>query len=119
MIGNSDIFVAYMDALFLAHLIGCFGELLNLVGAVVFAIDLVGRDLEHKLEEGLKATSRLAVAFDLQSTTYKGRRASSMNFARDVLNRRSALLGYWGLGTLGVGFIFLIAYHCIEMIYAP
>jgi hypothetical protein len=106
-----------MDASTVAHLIGCIGELLNLIGGTVFGLDLLTKKRERAMHDNLTAANRWAVQYSLHSITYKGKKVAAAGFITSILERRSAIRGYVGLVILLLGFVLLGFYHLIEIIY--
>jgi len=96
----------------IAHWVGVAGELLNFVGAVVMARDLFVREKEQAEVRRLRRLGTWGKKFGLGAFR-KGVPVNADDFADKVLGRRATRLGYWGIGLLGLGFMFLLAYHLI------
>jgi len=104
-----------MKSSMIAHLIGCVGELLNLIGGFIFGLDLLTKKREREVHGRLTLVNEWAVENQLHSATYKGDRVTSTGFIVSIFDRRSALRGYIGLIILLLGFALLLAYHLMEM----
>ena len=83
---------------------------MNFAGALVLAADLFLRqkkEAEAKLLDPLGAWGRKHGL----SATHKNVPVSDLDFTAKVLDRWTRRLGYWGIGLLAVGFLFLLGYH--------
>lgn len=98
-----------------AHLIGIWGELLNLAGAIVLARDIFLRRKEHELDKTWNTLHNIAVLSSLKRTRYKGYSIAAPSFRESVAQRRADHVGYWGVSLLGAGFLLLAAYHGLEI----
>ena len=99
----------------LAHWIGLVGEALNLLGAGVLAADIFFRRKERERAVRLMKVRDFAVRSKLKSTTYEGFQASSPDLPFLILERHATRLAYVGLTLMGLGFLGLVAYHCLEI----
>jgi hypothetical protein len=97
------------------HLLGLIGDGLNLLGALVLALDILLRQREHKLKESLKERSSDAQKTGLKITRARGFLLTDPDFAENVLTRRSLIFGYVGVGLLATGFAFQALYHALEI----
>ncbi|HMD49334.1 MAG TPA: hypothetical protein VKG79_09560 [Bryobacteraceae bacterium] len=97
-----------------AHWVGVAGELLNFAGAVVMARDLFVREKEQAEARRLRRLGAWGKKHGLGAVR-KGVPVNADDFAEKVLGRRASRLAYWGVGLLGLGFLFLLAYHLIAI----
>ncbi len=97
------------------HELGMLGEFLNLIGALVLALDLFYRERERDREKKWSHIAEFGRANDLNRTEYKGLRITSPDFTSNLSDRRAAFIGYVGMAFLVLGFLLLIGYHWEEL----
>lgn len=99
-----------------AHWIGAIGELLNFIGALILAGDLLfrqKRDSEAKLLGPLGDWGRKHGL----TATYRNVEISDLDFAAKVQNRWSRRLGLLGIGVMALGFLSLVGYHLVSIYF--
>lgn len=99
----------------LPHWLGIAGEVLNFLGAICLAYDMLLREPERANRRQLQELHEFVVKYGLSGFGYKGLDVSSVDFAQSVMDRRATKFGLWGVALLAIGFLFLAGYHILEM----
>jgi hypothetical protein len=97
------------------HLVGIIGELFNFFGAVALAFDILLRQPERARGRRLTELRDFVVRTGLEGALYKRFTVASPDFVENILDRKAAVCGYIGVGSLAFGFLLLVAYHAMEM----
>ena len=97
-----------------AHILGILGEGLNLIGAIILALEIFQRQDERKRERDLEKLNTFAKNAGLKGV-YLGIPVNDPDFARRVIDRRAARLAFRGVVLLAAGFLLLLSYHIAEM----
>jgi hypothetical protein len=103
-------------SMLLSHILGIIGELLNLIGAILLAIELFMKRSYREEDMKNSLLHDLAVESGLDSTYIGGIRIADPGFQERMAEQRAKNLGFAGAVFLTVGFGFLVAYHVCEMI---
>lgn len=106
----------FMQASVWAHIIGFFGEALNLAGAIVLTRDIFNRKRERDRSLSLAKMGADARKREVQSLYYHDIPVDAPDFAEQVTQLYATKLAYLGLGLLMAGFACLAVYHVLEMV---
>ena len=99
----------------LAHVFGILGELFNLGGAILLAIELFQRGTYREIDLRHAKLHDFAVRSGLESTYYEDLRVDDPDFKEKVAEVRAKRYGFSGAIALGVGFALLVVYHVLEI----
>lgn len=92
------------------HVLGIAGELLNFVGALILAWDILSRQRQRAQMLKLSALNKFATKYEL-SGTYKGLPVASNDLGERIVEQQVTFLGWIGVGFLLLGFALLVGYH--------
>jgi hypothetical protein len=98
----------------LAHILGIAGELLNLIGAILLAIELFMRRAQREEDTKNARLHEIAVRSGLKTTAVNGIPVADPAFKELMAEQRAKNLGFTGAAFLICGFGFLVAYHVCD-----
>lgn len=98
----------------IAHWLGLGGELANLTGASILALDLLWREKESNRERKLRDLHSWVKEQDL-AVDYNHLPVADREFIAKILGQRATKLVHSGWLCLVFGFALLSAYHVLEL----
>ena len=101
-----------------AHWFGLFGELFNLTGGCILAVDLLFRGRERRKRQKLEKMKKWAQDAGIQAN-YKEFQVAAEDFVERLLEEEASRLAKWGTGFLLLGFFLLALYHLIQIYDVP
>lgn len=100
------------------HVLGIVGELLNFIGGLILAWDILSRQRQRARRAKLLALNEFATRYEL-SGNYRGLPAASDDLGERIVEEQVTFWGWVGVGFLLLGFALLVGYHVEAIMAAP